>query len=543
MASIKQWENGIVARWDKDDWTAGLAATYGASQDTRPTDGMNLTTAVDPFRRYGFLSPGYTPTDATNVSEVTAILKNGVVSGNKAYCIEGGNLLHEVAVATTTPTIQNTGSWPHTIAPHGGHTTVVGEDVIRYSLNGTPYIFYSWNDNTDGDIGRYDISATFDDDYVSTAATSGAVLNKNYPHPMTVGDDNILYVGDGPNVASLQGSTSAGIWNPSALDLPDDYVITSFAKTRLFLVIYAYQTSDPTFSAGAFLRGKTTAFFWDYTSDSFTYAYDMTGNYVNGGFNIDGVPGCFVFGKSADNVNAKQSKMLLFNGSNFDTVVDFTDDIPGHGGVEVSGNTIFWNSDGHIYSYGTPFVGRNNSLQRLYKGDGTTGRGMLRNFLGTSLQASSGTGTSGGLNVFLSGFNEGSSAYTGQKQLPTSSRETYQVMFMRVGYFNKVDSATATNFAIAINSDDNGSTTSNQRGQFVYVYENESGAASDINQIIKIYDKPSGVSSTGDLPRVTSSLGIFMNWAQSGQGTTDAPCVEYVEVYMKPITQAVTDEN
>lgn len=539
MASISKQGTGIVVRWDKDDWNRGLMPFYGAGTDTRPGDGMINNTAIDPFRRYGFLSPGYTPQDATNASTVSAILNNGVVSGNKAYCIESGTKLHEVAAALATPSVTNSGGvFPHTISAHGGHTTVVGEDVVRFALNGTSYIFYSWNDNTDGDIGRYDLSSTFDDDYVSTAATSGAVLSKDYPHPMVVGDDNILYIGNGKDLASLQGTTSAGIFNTSALDLPNDYIITSFAKTPNYLVIYAYQTSDPSFSAGAYLRGKTTAFFWDYVSDSFTYAYDMTGNYVNGGFNLDGVPGCFVYGKSADNVITKQSKMLLFNGNTFDTVVDFDSDIPGHGGVEVSGNTVFWNSQGTIYAYGTPFVGQDNSLQKLYKGDGSTSEGMLRNFLGTSLQASSGSGTSGGLNYFRTGFNEGSIAYTAQKQLPSSGKNKWKVSYAKVGYYGKVTSASATDFAIAINADDNGSADGpdESRGLLTYIYENAVGAASSIDQITKLYSTTSGISSTGDLPPISSSVGILFNWASGGQGTADAPCVEYVELYLEPIS-------
>jgi len=149
MASIKKHEDGIVVRWDKDDWMRGLMPFYGAGTDTRPGDGMANNVAVDPFRRYGFLSPGYTSQDATNSDEIDAILKNGVVVGNKAYCIEGGAKLHEVSAALVTPSVSNTGSWSHTITGTG----VVGEDVAVFTVSGTRYVFYTWNDNTDGDMG------------------------------------------------------------------------------------------------------------------------------------------------------------------------------------------------------------------------------------------------------------------------------------------------------------------------------------------------------------------------------------------------------
>lgn len=536
MSSIKSWTDGVYVRWDVDDWESGLANTYGSGSDTRFAKGFNLASAVDPYRRYGYIGPGYAANDATNAGDIDAILKSGISNGDKAYCIEAGAQLHEVTVATAIPSVANTGSWPHTISAHGGHASVVGEDVALYYLNGTKYLFYSWNDDNDGDIGRFDLTSTFDDDYVSSAATSGAVLNKDYPHPMIVGDDNILYVGDGNNLASLQGTTSAGIWNPSALDLPDGYIITSFAKTPIYLVVYAYRNSGTTTG----LRGEATAFYWDYRSESFTYAIPLAGNYVNGGFTVNGVPGCFVFGKAADNVVAKQSKMLLQNGPSFDTIVDFNDDIPGHGGVEVTGNSIVWNSEGEIYAYGTPFIGNKRALNKISKGDGTTGEGMLRNFNGASLIGSSGSGTSGGLNYFQTGFAAGALLFTGQVDLPSASNEIYEVAYVKVGYYGTIDDADGTEFNLAINSDSSNQTI-DSRGSLSYVYESN-GSAAVIDKVVKIYKEPSGVTTTGQFTQVSNSLGLVMSWPTNSTNDT-APFVGFVEVYLRKITQNVTDES
>ena len=67
---------------------------------------------------------------------------------------------------------------------------------IAYENNGTIEIFYSFNDATDGDIGRLSSiqsSDAFDDDYYSAVA-GGSVLNKDVPHPLAIADNNIMYI-------------------------------------------------------------------------------------------------------------------------------------------------------------------------------------------------------------------------------------------------------------------------------------------------------------------------------------------------------------
>jgi hypothetical protein len=247
---------------------------------------------------------------------------------------------------------------------------------------------------------------------MSTIPASGARLSNSsleVPHPMIVGDDNILYIGNGKNVASLNGTSGAnGTFNSSALDLPDGYIITSFAKTRNFLVIFAYRPV----SGGSNNRSDATAFFWDYVSDSFTYAYSLPGFYVNGGFSYKGTVGCFVsgvsFGVFAGTI--KRLKLLIFNGDIFEIVANFgnvTETIPGHGGVEISENAIFWNSSGRIYQYGPSIVGLSANLNSISVLDGTTREGMLKFFNSSSFYGSSGTVANGGLEKLLGSFYPG----------------------------------------------------------------------------------------------------------------------------------------
>lgn len=438
MPQITPNTKGGVIRWDSVDWLKGLVPHYVSSTTTNRILGTGLLTmrGIDIFRNPGYIMPGSKGTDPTNISVIDAMIKNGASYGKKAYLVSKGAKLHELALDTSTLTTPTT--FPYTIGAqagtHNAHTTIVGEDIVRYNVGGTEYVFYSFNDATDGDVGRYDLSTTFDDDYMSAVATSGAVLNKSYPHPMIVGDDDILYIANGKDVASFQGSNTT--FNSSALDLPQGYVITSFAKTANYLVVFAYKGGSV--DSGSYYRSESTAFFWDYISSSFTYAYPLSGNYVNGGFIYKNTVGCFVQGRSPDLYNNKYSKLLLFNGDGFEPMVEFYNVIPGHGGVNVEGDTIFWNSAGVIFQWGSPILGFDKALSKTTEIlTGATAEGMLKNFNANTLWGSSGTTTSGGLQSFggsTPAYNDQSPSFTTPAVTPPL-KENAQARVKRVKVF------------------------------------------------------------------------------------------------------------
>lgn len=396
--SINSKRDGGIIRWDESDWLKGLVPHFASSQNLTYGNGLAYTTAMNPWRRPGYMMPGASPANATNASVVDGIMRNATVVSPYAYGV-AGTKVHQLDLSNNTVT--NGATFPHTITAHGGHSTVASEnDIVSYYIGTTKYVFYSWNDGTDGDVGRYDLATTFSDSYMSTTAASGAVL-KNKPHPMIVGDNNILYIGNGKDVASFQGQTGAnGTFNSSAIDLPNDYVITSFAKTYNYLVIYAYKES----AGGSFYRGESTAFFWDCSSPSFTLSYPLMGNYVNGGFSYNGTVGCFVNGRNPAVTFTKPSKMLLFNGTIFETIMAFPEDIPGNGGVEVGDDGVTFNAAGTIYQYGTPHIGFDKAINKISAGSGSTVGGMCKNLSSSTIFASTGTGTSGGIQYFNADF-------------------------------------------------------------------------------------------------------------------------------------------
>ena len=425
-----------MVRWDGDDWLAGLVPSWGLNT-TNSVGGKGFTTAtgIDPFRRVGYLSPGAAPVSATTNSVIDAMQKNGVVYLTNAYTV-GGTKLHEMAILTTTMT--NAGAFPHTIAlggTHAAHTTLAASDIILYYIGATRYAFYSWNDNTDGDIGRYDLSATFDDDWMSTVPASGAVQSTTNPHPMIVGADDILYIANGRFLNALDGQTGAnGTYYAARLTLPTDSIITSFAKTGDNLVIFAYKAAAT--SSGSYYKGECYAYFWDYTSEDPWKVVPIQGNYVNGGFSFNGTVGCFVQGANATISGTKQSKLVLWNGSFFEPKVGFINNIPGHGGVEVYDNTIYWNSDGNIYQYGSPHFGLNSALNRISLLGGTTSEGMLKNFSNDRMCGSAGTTTAGGMQRINSG-NYAGTCTTPTVNLPLQQSKQARIKSVKVYWFSQ----------------------------------------------------------------------------------------------------------
>src|SRR3990167_2699062 len=160
--------------------------------------------------------PGMTAlTGGTQAGAVTTLIK-GILrkarTTNEAYGVGGAKLYKFSATAVT-----NAGDWPHTI-DKTAVTGEDGEDVLHYKGG----LLYSYNHSgSAGDIGRDDLSSTFDDDYW-TATLAGSALASN-PHQMILGGDDIAYIANGQYIASLDGTTD----NAQALDFPQNSVVNT----------------------------------------------------------------------------------------------------------------------------------------------------------------------------------------------------------------------------------------------------------------------------------------------------------------------------
>ncbi|OGY23902.1 MAG: hypothetical protein A2126_00200 [Candidatus Woykebacteria bacterium GWB1_45_5] len=181
-------------------------STYPSFGNKEQAGAMRNISLVDP----NVMTQGPGMAELTNGDQsgaVTTLMKGilrHAVTSNLSYGVGGAKLYSFSATAVT-----NAGDFPHTI-DKAAVTAESGEDVTYYQSK----LYYSYgHSGSAGDIGQYDLSSTFDDDWYSTVATSGAALQDG-PHQMINGGDDILYITNGRFIASLNGTTAS----PQALD-------------------------------------------------------------------------------------------------------------------------------------------------------------------------------------------------------------------------------------------------------------------------------------------------------------------------------------
>jgi len=502
MPQIQLSQNKGVITWDHSDWLSGANTFPNISISEFLGGSLVNPTNINPYNDFGVLQPGFLAEDVTNVSVATAALLNGVVHNGKAYAISSDALLHEITVTTgalTTPT-----TFPHTIT---GATT--GQDIITYYIGATKYVFYSWKDGSNGNIGRYDLSTTFDDDYMSTVPAGAAAMDTNDDHPLIVGDDDILYVGDGNNVHAFDGQTGAnGTLSKNVLTLPKGYVVTSFAKfNNQTLVVFAYKTTN---STAGFYQSEAKAFFWNYLDLDPYRTIDIDDYYVSGGFNWKGTIGCFTDGNRDTLVGGKVRKLKLFNGGVFETLVEFTDSLPVNGGIETYANHIAWNSGGKLYTYGNVFKGLDNVTNIISSGSGSTS-GMYKTFASGVQLISSGATTSGGLQKFDVGKYVAAASTYIKNSYPSLNGKAGKLTKIEVDWYwasTGGRSITLSVLADNVNSDE------------VVFGETETSYST----VGRYFNKNNGDA----LPIFNKSLGLLIYW-DTGSGSTSTPKIKSIK--------------
>lgn len=376
MPSVKTTQRGGVIRWDRDDWLQGQVPfaqlSPGSSGMLSPYailegKGFAFSQGIDPFRNPGLISPGFAETALTNSSTVDAAISGTCNYLGDAYLISSGSKIFHLGINSNA---FDASAW-RTIV-HGAHTSIAGEDIIIYkskvSSTSTVCTFYSFNDGTDGDIGRY--TGSFDDDFMSTVPTGAAVLSKDYPHPMIVGTDDILYIGNGSVVAAYDGQEGTdGQFTPIKLQLPTDYIINSFQNLPNYLVIFANKKG---LTAGNY-ASESTVFFWDKTSADPTYKFNVDTFYISASFQYGSTVGCFgVGGSGAKAGGAGFVKLFMYDGTKFDLIKNMPASVSGsvpRSGVVVLDETIYFTSltsslgggggpTNAIFSYGKDFLGK-----------------------------------------------------------------------------------------------------------------------------------------------------------------------------------------
>lgn len=189
-----------------------------------------------------------------------------------------------------------------------------------------------------GDIGKYDLVTTFDDDWGSTVPSGMGGLVGGVPHQIIVGGNDTMYISNGRYITSYDGTTLI----PQALDLPTGTVIQSIQWMSDRLWIAANRTNLTGSNKNA-----SSVFVWDGTTDSWESEIKLMGTV--GGLHVkNGI--LYVFYQ--DITSTGGYKMAYVNGSSVTDLCNFTGGLPAFYQITDYKDFILWNSNGDLWAFG-----------------------------------------------------------------------------------------------------------------------------------------------------------------------------------------------
>jgi len=407
--TIKTTEKGGVITWDSVDFRAGLAPQGGQSSFIKYVGqpGFATGTRIDPFIRYGALSPGRgSSVAATNVGSLaSAIVAMEMTDNSTGLGVDAGGRIQNLTTSASTVVVSTTSPFPHTITG----TSPVGQDGILYRHNsgGSSVVsfFYSYYNNANWDVGaRVNLAGTPDDDFMSTVptnpldVTSGDgddSLQRTAPHPLEIGADGILYIGSGRYVHAYDGNTGTnGTFYSKVLTLPQGTQIIAMKKFKDIFLIACNYYSSPSLSG----TGQALMYTWDYTSLDIIDIVDLEDFTVSALFLWKGSPTVITNGQIERNGT---NKIKVITGNSVTKVADYYEGgQPTNRGVVVANDVIYINSGGYITAIGDRFA-KGNATNNIALINGTNVGysgvllfNQLRSCLMGSTAASNGTSPS-----------------------------------------------------------------------------------------------------------------------------------------------------
>ena len=308
-------------------WYGETYPSFGNKNQAGAMQNMDLTNP-------GYLSQGPGLANLTNGTQANAefdtLIKgiwDGAVTSDTTYGT-GGNKLHKISSTAVTAD----GTWAHTISHDGSE---LGEDVAYYK----GALYYSYNQaGAVGDIGTYDLSSTFDDDWGSTVPTGKAAL-QSAPHQMIVGGDDVMYIANGLYVASWDGTT----FIPQALDLPDNSEIQSIAwyNDRLWVA-----ATRPNLTGNN--KNAASIYVWDGAADSWESEISVMGT-IGALYIKNGV----LFLWHQDLTSTGGFKLGYVNGNQVTDLANYTGGLPAFYQVTDYKDYLIWASAGLIFAWGS----------------------------------------------------------------------------------------------------------------------------------------------------------------------------------------------
>lgn len=277
-------------------------------------DGLDIHTMP------GYILPSVAISTVTKSNDSPQVIESAVLdsaidlSNGKVYHITSARLIQETSIGGGAFNSNFDGGGNSYKAITSVSLSYFGENrLVMYKTNDTPYLFYAYGLASGFDIGRYDLSSTFDDDFMSTVPTGSSTFASNDQkarHPLLEWN-SLLWFGNGRYLGKYDG-TSAGGTNGTVyathLDLGAGWEITALFPTGNYVGIIARRSSV---TDGGLSATFSRVFFYDGVSDNYNYFIELSEHLVEAITNSNGR--IFLVGNGRN--TASQFMQLSQNGS------------------------------------------------------------------------------------------------------------------------------------------------------------------------------------------------------------------------------------
>lgn len=406
------------------------------------------------------------------VDELISFIMDKAVASSQTYGI-GATKLFRIAPSTVT----NSGAWPHTI------TGATDGESVEY-LKGNLYYFY--NKSSGADIGKFDLSSTFDDDWGSTTPSGAAALQKAL-HPVASKEDLMVF-GNG-RYLGLYNATSDTL-SPTKLDFGNNHEVADVvfhANQWLLAVNYGVTGTNRTTSQVFLYDGSGVS---SILSDEVAVGVQRIGFL----FPIDGV----VFIAYQDLSFAGGFKIGFINGRQITDIGSFTGSLPGFNQKTLYKNTILYATSGLIYSTGA--VIDSLPIQTSAHADGGYATvGALAAPFGTPMVAS----TDGGSNQRLAKFSGLSTASTWRSIVVPTIKGIHK------GYIDRIIVITTTLGA-------------NARCDLQLEYDQASANSGTVKQITTANKRRHVFKDLAPASKTIEDFRVFLDWS-NGNASNGCP--------------------
>lgn len=249
------------------------------------------------------------------------------IEEDTTYAIGNTGYVYQLSSSTLT----NDNNFPHLISG-----AVLGSSIAYYRGN----IYYSWHNNSVGDVGRYDGNA-FDDDFMSTIPTSADNIEVSEYLPLLVYADK-LWIGNGYYVSLYEETGESQLFTKDAFDLPPESKIVALAQAGTRIWVGAIKSNG-----GSNDGVISSIYIWDGNSPSWEDEIVIKGK-IGTLYNRNNI--IYVFWQDQNQV----SRLSIIDPTNLSLrdIVAWSGTLPDFGQVSEHKNHIIWVSNNKIYAFG-----------------------------------------------------------------------------------------------------------------------------------------------------------------------------------------------